>query len=194
MILGTLGTSCGLREVALKDSKADRKGMGEIFRAAWAQLKGNRRIWMAYLGTLGDMAIFSTNNTYAPDLYYYQKREKVYAQLSLISLITSYILLALLGYLLSRSNSQNRLDLKLQLAQLVVNIGACLALILGYHYNIYALQDTGLTILLSNQSSIITMTLLFGPLAAAGQSAALLIAVASMINGITTALFNEVGG
>jgi len=82
----------------------------------------------------------------------------------------------------------------LQLAQLLINIGACVAMIIGYHFKLYPMQDIGLTFLLSNQSSIITMTLLFGPLAAAGQSAAILIAIASMINGMTTSLFNEFGG
>ena len=103
-------------------------------RTACLHLKREKRLQMAYLGTVGEMALFICNNIFASNLYYYQKRQDVFAELNLISIIINYVLIVIIGYFMNKSNDRNNYDLKAQLMQLVFNVIASITLICGYYF------------------------------------------------------------
>jgi hypothetical protein len=127
-------------------------------------------------------------------MYYDIGREQLFANMNLITLCINFPWIAFLGWVLLKSNDQNRIDFKTQTFMECWIVVFCLLTIIGNTKDNLAIQSIGFGGLMLNQSYIIDFALLFRPTAESNSNAGAITAIYTSMSYLSALVAAELGG
>jgi len=158
-------------------------------------MKQETRIWMSMIGNFIAIGLFVNVPLYVSALYYEQKRQEVYADITFIVELVNAVLYVMCGWALSKTNESNRIDFKLQTLQLVIVIVAHVLFIIGYEYKFYLMQDVGMAGLSMNLLMIINFAMIArGLQTLQSRHAGFLIGIYTLCGSCAVITMNGLGG